>query len=164
MRADDPAERARLVATYFDPYHAALTGLVERVLERFGRCLIVDGHSFGTAPLPSEVDQALDRPDICIGTDPTHTPAPLAAAMEAAFRAAGFRVKRDSPFAGALVPLRHHGTDRRVVSVMIEVRRGLYCDEATGEPLPAFGAVRDRIRAAVLAGLADADPVPVNGG
>ncbi len=26
------------------------------------------------APLPSEVDQSPDRPDICIGTDPLHTP------------------------------------------------------------------------------------------
>jgi len=153
MRADDLAERARLVATWFDPYHAALTGLVDRMLERFGQCLIVDGHSFGSVPLPSEVDQAPDRPDICIGTDPTHTPDSLATALEAAFRGAGFRVTRDSPFAGALVPLRHHGTDLRVTSVMIEVRRGLYCDETTGEPLPAFADLRDRIRAATLTAL-----------
>jgi len=164
MRADDPAERARLVATFFDPYHAALTDLVERVLGRFGRCLIVDGHSFGTLPLPSEVDQALDRPDICLGTDPTHTPTPLAAAMEASFRDHGFRVKRDSPFAGALVPLRHHLTDLRVASVMIEVRRGLYCDESTGEPLPVFDELRERLRAATFAALPEWVVRPVHPG
>lgn len=155
MRPDDPAERARLVAAYFEPYHAALTALVERVLERFGRCLIVDGHSFGTQPLPSEMDQAPDRPDICVGTDPTHTPKGLARALESAFRSAGFRVARDTPFAGSLVPLRHHGRDLRVATVMIEVRRGLYCDESTGEARPDLAAVADRIRGATLAAITE---------
>jgi N-formylglutamate amidohydrolase len=150
LRAPDPVERARLMATVFEPYHAALTALVEDVLDRFGRCLIVDGHSFGTVPLPSEVDQGPDRPDICIGTDESHTPPALAAALLDSYARVGFRVRRDSPFAGALVPIRHHATDLRVASVMIEVRRGLYCDETTSEPLATFDAMRDRIRLATL--------------
>lgn len=162
MRPDDPVERDRLVAAYFDPYHAALTDLVDRVLARFGRCLILDGHSFATLPLPSEVDQAPDRPDICIGTDRVHTPSSLAQAMEAAFRAAGFRVARDTPFSGSLVPLRHHGTDPRVATVMIEVRRGLYCDESTGDPGPDLAAVADRIRRATLAAVTDWLPGPAH--
>jgi N-formylglutamate amidohydrolase len=153
MRPDDPAARAALLARFFEPYHVALTALVERTLERHGRCLIIDGHSFGTVPLPSEQDQAPDRPDICLGTDPTHTPETLFTALDAAFRDAGFTVKRDSPFAGSLVPLAHFNRDRRVTTVMFEIRRGLYCDEATGEPLPGFAAMRDRIRDAALAGI-----------
>ncbi len=156
MRGPDPARREDLLARYFIPYHAALTALVERTLERHGRCLILDGHSFGTHPLPSERDQAPDRPDVCVGTDRSHTPESLARALEASFRVAGFRVKRDSPFGGALVPLAHHGRDLRVASVMLEIRRGLYCDEQTGSPLPGFDAVRERIRAATLGGLAAA--------
>lgn len=157
MRPDDPVARAALMARFFTPYHVALTALVERTLERHGRCLIIDGHSFGTVPLPSEHDQAPDRPDICLGTDPTHTPEPLFAALDGAFRDAGFTVKRDSPFAGSLVPLAHHGRDRRVTTVMLEIRRGLYCDEATGEALPTFDAVRDRIRDAALRGILAAE-------
>jgi N-formylglutamate amidohydrolase len=157
MRAGDPAARGTLMTRYFEPYHAALTALVDRTLERHGRCLIIDGHSFGTAPLPSERDQAPDRPDVCLGTDPIHTPEPLFASLDATFREAGFSVKRDSPFAGSLVPLRHHGRDRRVVTVMFEIRRGLYCDEATGEPLPRFAAMRDRIRDAALRGILAAE-------
>jgi N-formylglutamate amidohydrolase len=150
LRDADAEARARLLADWFDPYHVALTDLVQGVLDAHGRCLIVDGHSFATHPLPNEPDQAPDRPDICIGTDATHTPPALAEALEDAFRRQGFRVARDTPFSGALVPLRHHGRGRRVTSVMIEVRRGLYLHEATGEPLPGFRAVRDRILAAIL--------------
>jgi N-formylglutamate amidohydrolase len=146
LRDPDPIARARLVDRLYRPYHAALTRLVADVLASHGRCLIVDGHSFASMPLPSEFDQAPDRPDICIGTDPVHTPEPLAAGLEAGFRAEGLRVRRDSPFAGALVPLRFHGVDRRVSSVMIEVRRGLYCHEPTGERSPGFDAVADVLR------------------
>ena len=32
---------------------------------------------------------------------------------------------------------------------MIEVRRGLYCDEATGDPAPTFASVREQLERAV---------------
>ncbi|NBB90740.1 MAG: hypothetical protein GVY23_05990 [Spirochaetes bacterium] len=40
---------------------------------------------------------------------------------------------RNQPFSGSLVPGRFYGVDRRVTSIMIEVRRDLYMDERTGE-------------------------------
>ncbi len=152
-----PGERETVIETLFQPYHRALSGLVATCLSESRRCIILDCHSFGTIPLPSEWDQAPDRPDICIGTDAFHTPPALAGALEAAFVAEGFRVERDSPFGGALVPLDRYRTDLRVASVMVEVRRGLYCDETTGAPLSAFADVRSAIeRACAAAGVLDA--------
>jgi len=144
-------QRARRMAELFVPYQAALSELVGPILARAGRCTLIDCHSFATLPLPSETDQDPDRPDICIGTDPFHTPAALADGLERAFRAEGWRVRRDSPFSGCLVPLDRYRRDRRVASVMIEVRRGLYCDESTGKRLPAFAGVRAAIERAVAA-------------
>ena len=149
LRPDDPAERARLLSTWFEPYHAALTAGAAVQLERDGRCLVLDGHSFATVPLPSEPDQDPDRPDVCLGTDAFHTPPALGEALAARIQEAGFRVAVDRPFAGTLVPLRWYGTDPRVTSVMLEVRRGLYMDESTGEPLPAFDDVAARLEGAV---------------
>lgn len=74
--------------------------------------------------------------------------------LRAALVAEGFRVAIDRPFSGALVPSRWHRTDARVASVMPEVRRGTYADEATGEPLPAFDQVAGRLRRAVVRALA----------
>ena len=72
------------------------------------------------------------------------------------FATEGLRVRRDSPFEGALVPLDRYRTDLRVASVMVEVRRGLYCDETTGETIAAFEGVRAAIERAVLtAGVID---------
>jgi N-formylglutamate deformylase len=148
LRAADAAGRARLLAAWFEPYHAALEALVARTLDRFGRCLVLDGHSFATRPLPGEPDQDPRRPDICVGTDPFHTPPSLADALADALSAEGFSVGIDRPFTGSLVPLRWYRQDPRVASVMLEVRRGTYMDEATGAPTPAFGRVAERLRRA----------------
>jgi N-formylglutamate amidohydrolase len=154
LRDDDPRERARLMARWYIPYHAALTGLVEASLTAFGRCLVIDGHSFASVPLPAEPDQDPARPDVCLGTDPVHTPRRLVAALREALEADGFRVAVDRPFAGVLVPLRWYGADARVTGVMLEVRRGTYMDEATGEPLPALGGIPGCLERAVTAALA----------
>ncbi len=151
----DAAERERRIVGLYDPYHAALTGLVRDTLEALGRCLLLDCHSFATVPLPSEPDQSPDRPDICIGTDPVHTPPALVAAVRGAFADAGFRVRLDAPFAGSLVPMAYYGREQLVSSVMIEVRRGLYCDERTGRPAPGFHAVSATIEGAVSLACAD---------
>jgi N-formylglutamate deformylase len=122
---------------------------VGALLEWSGTALILDCHSFATVPLPSEPDQSPDRPDVCLGTDEVHTPAALAGALERSLAAEGLIVRRDAPFEGTLVPARFCRTDARVRSVMIEVRRGLYCDEATGEPTARFDRVRATLKRAV---------------
>lgn len=151
LRADDPGVRADLIETLYRPWHRTLSLLVDEALAASGTCLVLDCHSFGTVPLPSEADQDPDRPDVCVGTDGYHTPPALAEALEAALRAEGFRVARDSPFAGAIVPRERHRRDPRVRSVMLEVRRGLYCDETTGALLPTWREVAQGLERACLA-------------
>lgn len=151
LREDDERERAKLVGLVYRPWHRTLSGLVDAALAASGTCLVLDCHSFSTIPLPSEPDQAPDRPDVCVGTDPFHTPPGLADALEAALRDEGFRVRRDSPFRGALVPADHYRRDPRVRSVMLEVRRGVYCDEGTGRLLDGWPSVAERLRDAVVA-------------
>ena len=149
IRRLTPARRRQLIDRYFTPYHDHLTRMVDEVLERDGRCLVIDGHSFATKPLPSEADQQPDRPDICIGTDPFHTPPALVDALRTAFEAERFRVAVDTPFAGTMVPQRHYRSDARVRSVMLEIRRGLYCRESTGLESPDFHGAWMRIHRAV---------------
>lgn len=140
-------ERAARIREVYAPYHAALSAQVALALEEFGECMVLDCHSFATIPLPSEPRQALHRPDVCIGTDAGHTPEALVVGLEEALAREGFRVTRDMPFEGCLVPAEHRG-DPRVRAVMIEVRRGLYCDEATGERSADYPRVRESLRRA----------------
>jgi N-formylglutamate amidohydrolase len=155
LRDPNPAERRRLMDRWYWPYQRTLESIVAGLLERFGTCLILDAHSFSSVPLPSEADRDPGRPEICLGTDPFHTPAPLVDGLARALRAQGFEVAVDRPFAGALVPLRWYGTDPRVASIMVEVRRDLYLDEATGAPGAAFDEVSARLARAVAGVLGD---------
>jgi N-formylglutamate deformylase len=96
-----------------------LERMVNEVVARAGCCLIVDCHSFPSAALPYELDQSKDRPDICIGTDPFHTPSIIRDMLVAAVKEMHFSVLVDAPFAGALVPITYYRKDRRVLSVML---------------------------------------------
>ena len=151
LRDADPRGREHLIARFYRPYHAALDAVTAKLLETFGRCTLLDCHSFPTEPLPSDLDRAPDRPDICIGRDPWHTPDALAEGLAIAFRGEGFSVAFDRPYAGSMVPDAFHGRDRRVRTVMIEVRRGLYLDEVTGERAGDYPAFRSALERAVVA-------------
>ena len=151
LRQISPAARAARIAALYVPYHAALTELVADSLTRFGRCLILDCHSFPRQLPPTALDRNRVPPDICLGTDSFHTPKGLVRELKQRLVAAGFAVKCDSPFAGALVPLPYYQLDRRVSSLMIEVRRDLYCDEANGAPTGDFATVSAKIVSALQA-------------
>lgn len=154
LRAVSPELRSARIEQLYRPYHGTLGAVVDAIVGASGTCTLLDCHSFPTVPMPSEIDQAPDRPDICIGSDELHTAPALAEAMMTAFEAEGFTVRRDAPFAGTFVPSGYYGSDMRIQSVMIEVRRGLYIEEASARRRPDFDTVRAAIERAVLAGLA----------
>lgn len=138
-------ERTHLLEAYFHPYAQAFAELVSRMLDRHGRCVILDGHSFPSVPLPYELDQRTERPHICLGTDDVHTPESLAGAMRDLCAAEGLHVEHNRPFAGTYVPLRYWHTDPRVRSVMMELRRDLYMDEQTGAETPGLHRIRELV-------------------
>jgi N-formylglutamate deformylase len=115
------------------------------MLDRFGRCLIIDCHSFPSKPLPYESDQSIDRPDICIGADPFHTPTGLIALMRSFCEASGVAIAINKPFAGTYMPLTYLGKDKRVSSIMVEVNRSLYMDEQTGDRSNQFFQTKNMI-------------------
>jgi len=143
LRAPPTAdERTALLRRCYWPHHRAIEHEVDALLAAFGWCLILDGRSFPSRPLPCELDQNPDRPDICIGTDEVHTPEPLARLIEAFCAGRGLRTARNRPYRGTYVPQKHHHTDQRVSSVMIEVNRRLYLDEESGARSRAFPAIK----------------------
>ena len=141
LRSLSSARRAELLDLYYWPHHHALDEAAASRLTRFGRCVILDAHSFPTGPLPTQVDFSTP-PEIGIGTQSGHTSLELQALAEAFFRARGFVVGVGIPFSGAIVPNRFFGRDPRVQSVMIEVRRDLYMDEATVERHAGFSRMQ----------------------
>jgi N-formylglutamate deformylase len=129
--------------------HAELNDAVMAFLRDNHFCLILDCHSFPLNPLPYEVPSDQPRPEICLGTDPFHTPEWLARAAEQAFTAEGFEVALNHPFGGTMVPTLSYRRDLTVLSLMIEVQRSLYIDELSGERLAVFSDFR-RVLLSVL--------------
>lgn len=124
-----PAEEQALIDLYQD-HHAWLTKFVQVDLARYGFSLILDGHTYPADPLPFE-DPGMNRPPVCLGTDPTHTPDWLVQAFVDAFHDHGIETGINTPYSGTLVPEQFQG-DARVMSVMIEVRKDCYSDRIRG--------------------------------
>ncbi|GHA07398.1 N-formylglutamate amidohydrolase [Streptomyces echinoruber] len=139
-----------LLARYFRPYAQAMTRAVADRLAVTGRAVIVDVHSYPTAPLPYELHGRGPRPPVCLGTDAFHTPPGLVAAAREAFAGIG-EVGLDSPFSGTYVPLAYYGGEPRVTALMVEIRRDTYMTEPGGPAGPGLPRL-----AAALATLVDA--------
>ncbi len=155
LRDVTPARREAILRAFYDPHHERLTRSAALCLSARGSCLIVDCHSFSPVPLPHEPEQADDRPDFCIGTDPFHTPPALADAAVGFLSDLGYRAAVDHPFSGTIVPMTYYRAEPRVKSIMIEVNRALYMN-ADGTPCGRFEQVKadldsltDKLRRAV---------------
>ena len=143
-------ERRQLLQDFYHPHHNRFTQRVAQVLHQWGKVLILDAHSFPARPQPSALDQAQDRPDICIGTDEFHTPPQVRDAFVSSFTNEGFSVKVNAPYSGAIVPSAYYQREPAVSSLMIEVNRRLYMDERDGSRLPVFESLAERVRSCCL--------------
>ncbi len=132
LRTPDPVRDDHLVDRWFRPYAVAITKLIDQTLLTHGRAVIIDLHSFPSRALPYELDPNVDRPGICIGTDPFHTTQELESVARDALASDAWDVGANTPFAGTYVPLAHLGRTHSVQSLMVEVRRDLYQVEPGG--------------------------------
>jgi N-formylglutamate amidohydrolase len=140
----DPALRE-----FFDAYSLGITELVQRTVDAHGRAIIIDVHSYPTSPLPYEVHSHEPRPQLDIGADETHTSPELLAAVRDAF---GDReIGINESFHGTYVPLRFYDArDTRVQSVMLEIRRDVYMDEAAVSRITSsFARIHDSLLALI---------------
>ncbi len=143
------AEREELIGRYYRPHHEAFELAVERAMDRHGKALIIDCHSYPSSALPYEIFDHSTRPEIGIGTDSFHTCSDLAAKSLWAFARRGFSVALNKPFPGAITPLKYFGSESRVKSIMIEVRRDMYMDEKSGAKIDKFLLIKQRITEAL---------------
>lgn len=122
-----------LIDTYFHPYAQTMADVVADRIRATGHAIILDIHSYPTHPSWFE-DAGRERPAICLGTDPHHTPDWLHRAAWESFSSFG-DVADNTPYAGYYVPLDRYRSDASVAALMIEIRRDVYLDEHV-EPIP----------------------------
>ena len=134
-------EIARRVALYWQPYHDALRGLIDRARAAHGVAHVLDGHSIcGRIPrlFPG------DLPDLNLGTfDGASAAAGAAARVMEAMEGQGFSTVLNGRFKGGHIT-RHYGAPAdRVHVLQLEMAWRSYIDEARP-------ALFDPVRAARL--------------
>jgi N-formylglutamate deformylase len=134
----DQSHEQHIVNTYYDAHHRRFSHTVGAALARHDQAIIIDCHSF---PDQLPYYPAGKCPDICIGTDSYHTPAPLLEYCRSYFLNLGYTAAVNHPFSGAIVPMEWYRKDKRVQSLMIEVNRNLYCQK-DGRKSSDFSTVR----------------------
>jgi N-formylglutamate deformylase len=135
------AEAQARITACWQPYHAALQGLIEATLDKFGVCLVIDCHS-----MPSLPGQPLFKQHIVLGDGHGTSCEPAVTGfIQATLNRLGLAVRRNEPYAGGYIT-RHYGRPReRVHAVQVEVARGIYMNEANFLRNANFPALRDKI-------------------
>jgi len=121
LREPDEKKRRYFIDKYYIPYHDRLNKAVASILEQYGKCLIIDCHSFS-----NEVPFIENGEDVCIGVDKYHTSEALSRYVINRFKSLGYTVEVNKPFAGAIVPMKYYKKDKRVESIMFEINKRIY--------------------------------------
>jgi N-formylglutamate amidohydrolase len=137
------AEAEERIRRCWQPYHDALRDLVEETRQAFGQVLLIDCHSMPHEAIESHARPGHPRPEVVLG-DRFGAAAgrEVMERVEAAFAAAGLRVVRNAPFAGAYITQAYGRPSRGMHVVQVEIDRALYMDEARIEPRADFDAFR----------------------
>ncbi|MFC2966625.1 N-formylglutamate amidohydrolase [Acidimangrovimonas pyrenivorans] len=137
------AEAAARITDYWEPYHARLRALLDESRARFGEAILIDCHSMPHEAIAHHGGGRGSPPDVVLGDRfGASAGAAVVERIEAAFAAAGLRVARNAPFAGAYIAQTYGWPSRRQHVVQVEIDRALYMDEATIRPSADFAAVQ----------------------
>lgn len=140
------SEAEARLTRFWHPYHRALRDLIDSTHARFGMAVLIDCHSMPHEAIESHARPGIPLPDVVLG-DRFGAAAgiEITSAIEAAFVAGGFRVARNTPFAGAFIAQSYGRPSAGRHVVQVEINRSLYMDEARIEPHPDFDIFRARL-------------------
>ena len=149
------AEAQHRITAFWRPYHAALAGLLDEAHRAFGAAILIDCHSMPHEAVAGGGRTGTPRPDVVLGDRfGASASADIVERVEAAFVAAGLRVARNTPFAGAYT-VQHYGRPAgRQHVVQVEIDRSLYMDEARMRrraDFADFAALMGRVTADIAA-------------
>lgn len=137
---------------YWHPYHDQIAALLREAHHAFGRATLVDFHSMPNEALDGVMRRGQDRPDVVLGDRfGASASNEIVDQIESAFANAGFKVARNTPFAGAYVTQTYGRPQRNQHAVQVEIDRSIYMDESTVTPNASF----ERVKTALTGVLSD---------
>jgi N-formylglutamate deformylase len=139
-RLDVEDALGRIEALY-KPYHRALRRLVNKAHQTFGTVILVDCHSMPSVGVSRDEPK---RPDLVIGDRyGTSCAALLPDIVEETFKALGYSVGRNKPYAGGFITEHYGNPASGLHTVQLELNRAIYMDERRRERGPRFRKIAD---------------------
>ena len=135
---------------YWKPYHKALSNLLKRARSIYGQSLLIDMHSMPHEAVSTQ-SSFIKAPEIVVGdrfgmsSDPEFTNL-----IVSILKQHGFRVAKNTPFAGAFIT-KHHGKIKdRTHAIQLEIDRSLYMDEERVLPNSGFEKLKSQLFPALI--------------
>ena len=148
-------EAQRRIDLYWRPYHQMLERQLNEAHALFGEAILIDCHSMPHEAIESLCRHRREKPEIVIGDRyGAAAGAEIVERIEAVFLAEGFKVARNTPFAGAYTAQTYGRPSHGSHVVQIEIDRALYMNETELRPNGNFATMR-QILARVIAEMAE---------
>jgi N-formylglutamate amidohydrolase len=132
------------IAWLYRAYHEQLRALVERALGRFGRAMLIDCHS-----MPSNAADVAGLNVVLGARSGASAAAQVVDLLVVDTNRAGYRVRRNKPFAGGFITENFGAPSKGVHAVQIEIARALYLDEPRLVRTESWTELRDNLFSAV---------------
>ncbi len=131
-------ERKRIKYIY-EPYHNELKRQIDKCVDRFGCCLVLDIHS-----MPEKACRDLGcEVDVVIGDIYGNSCPQVAVEIYSGCLRANFSVEYNNPYAGGFITANYTAPKKHIFTLQTEIRRSLYMDEGELARLPNFNRVAD---------------------
>ena len=135
---------------YWKPYHKDLSNLLKWARSIYGQSLLIDMHSMPHEAVSTQ-SSFIKAPEIVVGdrfgmsSDPEFTNL-----IVSILKQHGFRVAKNTPFAGAFIT-KHHGKIKdRTHAIQLEIDRSLYMDEERVLPNSGFEKLKSQLFPALI--------------
>lgn len=135
---------------FYHPYHNQLRELLVTSRAAFGKVLLIDCHSMPREALTNVSGRFGRMPEIVLGDRfGSSCDSIFVDEIEEALTDAGFRVARNTPFAGAHITQAYGRPSSGQSCLQIEVDRSLYLDEKNVVKSDQFDDIRQRLSGVV---------------
>ncbi len=138
------------IAYYWKPYHKDLSDLLKRAQSIYGQSLLIDMHSMPHEAVSTQ-SSFIKAPEIVVGdrfgmsSDPEFTNLVISILKQH-----GFRVAKNTPFAGAFITKHHGKIKERIHAIQLEIDRSLYMNEEQVSPNSGFETLKLRLFPALI--------------
>jgi N-formylglutamate deformylase len=135
---------------YWKPYHKDLSILLTRAQSIYGQSLLIDMHSMPHEAVATQ-SSFIKAPEIVVGdrfgmsSDPEFTNL-----IVSILKHHGFRVAKNTPFAGAFITKHHGKIKERTHAIQLEIDRSLYMNEVQISPNSGFDKLKSRLFPALI--------------